>query len=258
VLPFALLAVPFAPLATAPPRSDPAGVYARIDKVVLLPDAQKPQRAEIHGAFAVATGRFGDHYCTPQWGRLLLALPAQKPEEVLAQWRELQELAGANQLVSFSSRREQQNVRVWRDGEPQPEAGTMAAGFGMQKLEGLDYGPVQQLRLLPRPLPLSLSAPPPNEDRTPTVEVEFAAQNCPHAQDGLVYVFEVEKRDGQCLASGPVAPGKDTTAWKTELALRSGEVLQWRVHVLHPRFAATPVATSRIVVAAAKAATRER
>src|SRR5438093_473652 len=58
--------------------SDRIGVYARVDKVVLEPDAQAPQRVQVWGVFAIADSRDPNAYRPPARGYLYYTLPPAK------------------------------------------------------------------------------------------------------------------------------------------------------------------------------------
>ena len=231
-----------------PPPSDPVGLYAIIDRVVLLPDAQAPIEAEIHGAFCIARGA-GDYYTAPARGYVLFRA-GSKPGEEVQQWRELQGLAGTRKVVGLSSRYEQGVLRVAQPGEARPQATTYPLGWGLQKIEGVDYGPVRELALLPKPLsPLDDSAPKVKaKEIRPARKITFTVENCSAAQNGLQYLFEVETASGDLLASPPVAPGDKTTSWTTTMALLAGDKITWRARVLGGGAERVPVARATFVV----------
>jgi len=75
-------------------------VYALIDKVVLEPNADKPQRIQIWGVFRLAGAD------APQRGYLYFALPpgtAGQNREAMAtkEWNDLKSAAGKRQVVAF-------------------------------------------------------------------------------------------------------------------------------------------------------------
>jgi hypothetical protein len=90
-------------LATAARASDPVGVYALIDKVVLEPKGEAAQRVKIWGAFCVATRR-GDEYTPPQRGYLYLAAPRGQEATCRTEWVDLKRVADTGQVVAFGSR----------------------------------------------------------------------------------------------------------------------------------------------------------
>lgn len=234
-------------LAAALPISDPVGVYGIVDAVDLLPNAAAPTSVRLHGAFALGVG-FGDFYTTPAHGDLLFAVD-DKPEECVKQWRELATLAGKHDILGFSSRHGQSGVRLLAPGE-QAEPAKYSTWMGLQRVEGVDYGPAAELRLLPKPLtPSAADAPKaaPSERRLAR-KVTFTAGNCLHAPAEARYVFGVETSAGERVASDPLEPGAATTSWTVPLALLPGDRVTWHVHVVAAGVTRAPIATSRFEV----------
>lgn len=248
----ALLAVP----ALAPaPASDPVGVYGLIDKVVLLPDEQKPTEAEIHGTFAVARG-YGEYSMAPAVGYLWFSA-GSKPEEAVRQWRELAKQVGTGMPIGFASRYGlvKSPVIVTPAGAQKPAAASAydtEFGLGLHRTEGADYGTLRELRLTPKP-------------RTPApggsvkvkagrhyfdTKLRFECDNCVAKQDGLTYVFEVEINGRDRFASPPIQPGDKVTAWDTRLALDVGDQVRWSVRVAGGNTDRVPVATAHFKVEA--------
>ncbi|HEV8292837.1 MAG TPA: hypothetical protein VGP94_12975, partial [Tepidisphaeraceae bacterium] len=86
--------------------SDPIGIYALIDRVVLEPSDSQPERIQIHGAFCFAMRQFGDDYSPPVRGYLYYQLPADKPDLAVAkaEWADMKKIAGTGQIIAFGSR----------------------------------------------------------------------------------------------------------------------------------------------------------
>ena len=84
--------------------SDWIGVYARIDKVVLEPNATAPERIQIWGAFALATKADRNNYDPAQRGYLYYSLKAGKEEQCLKEWADLKALAATSQIIGFGGR----------------------------------------------------------------------------------------------------------------------------------------------------------
>ncbi|MEZ5966877.1 MAG: hypothetical protein R3F56_23760 [Planctomycetota bacterium] len=229
------------------PPSDPVGVYGIVDAVELLPNPDAPTSVKLRGAFALGIG-MGDFYTTPAYGCLLF-VPDDKPEECIKQWRELATLAGKNEVIGFSSRHGQADVRLLA-AEESGDPGKYSTWMGLQRMQGIDYGPVAQLRLLPKPMtPLATDAPTaPDIKRRQARPLTFTAGNCLAAQADLRYVFGVETSAGERLASTPIEPGKTTTSWTVPLALLPGDRVTWRVHVVGAGAESAPVATAEFVV----------
>jgi hypothetical protein len=87
--------------------SDPIGIYALIDRVVLEPSDAQPQRIQIWGAFSVAMRQFGDQYSPPLRGYLYYELPPEKAQVAKAEWADMQKVAGTGQIIAFGSRYQQ-------------------------------------------------------------------------------------------------------------------------------------------------------
>src|SRR5258706_8456994 len=84
--------------------SDPIGIYALIDKVVMEPSDAQPHRVQIWGAFSVAMRQYGDQYTVPVRGYLYYELPAEKSAVAKAEWADMQKAAGTGQIIAFGSR----------------------------------------------------------------------------------------------------------------------------------------------------------
>src|SRR5829696_8827063 len=65
-LPAALLAAAILLTGTSVRASDPVGVFGMIDKVVLEPNENTPERIQVFGAFSVADPKNRDGYVSPQ------------------------------------------------------------------------------------------------------------------------------------------------------------------------------------------------
>jgi hypothetical protein len=218
----------------APLPSEPIGVFAILDKVVMKP-AEQPNEVELHGAFAVAEGSRGNYYRAPRRGVLRFSA-GKKPEEAVAQWRELAKHAGTGVCVALSSRWEQhvpQNpLRVAAAGEPTGPPVPYGPAMGVTVMQNVHYGAVRELELLPRCLETTLPAP--GRTEWPYQQVTFTCENCAAKDKNLNYVFEVETSDGERFASGLVPAGDGKTSWTTGLALQAGEKVTWSVRVVGP------------------------
>lgn len=83
--------------------SELVGIYAIVDKVILEPNPQSPDRIQIWGAFA--TNRSSTN---PKRGYLYFRLPAgfhaDVNETAKKEWADLQAVAGTGQPVAFGQR----------------------------------------------------------------------------------------------------------------------------------------------------------
>jgi hypothetical protein len=249
-----ILSVLLATLAApASPPSDPVACYATIDKVVLLPDAQNPTQVELHGAFALAEGVSGNFYRAPERGVLRCKLGTDV-DATRAMWRDLAKVAGTGEPIAFGSRYETLDPKSvpWRVVAPDAPVGELPAwsiGWGLGKNQGINYGPVQQLRLLPVCLPVDFGTDAGHKHR-PGRAVVFTATNVLADRSDLKYVFTCATSDGDRHASGLVAPGKGITTWTVPLALQVGEVVTWTVHVVGDGIESAPVAVGSATVPA--------
>ncbi len=129
--------------ATAATASDRTAVYARVDKVVLEPTAEAPQRVQVWGLFAMAKPNDANDYLAPARGYLYFSL-ATNPQAAQKEWADLQSVAGTNQIVGFGSRWDLK-ARV-RTGDEKPDkADPYALGIGVTKIRRTDYAPVRAL-----------------------------------------------------------------------------------------------------------------
>ena len=93
-----------AALAVPVPMSDPVGIYAVIDKVVLVPNATNPTAIQIWGTFAVSDQQPGDHYRPAVKGYLYYAIDASKERATRAEWADLSGMAGKKAVVGFAAK----------------------------------------------------------------------------------------------------------------------------------------------------------
>src|SRR3979490_178032 len=84
--------------------SDPTAVYARVDKVVLEPNADAPQAIQVWGVFAMAKPNDRNDYLPPARGYLYLTVTGANQAAARAEWADLNQGAGTGQIVSFGSR----------------------------------------------------------------------------------------------------------------------------------------------------------
>ena len=89
---------------TALRASDPMGVYAVVQKVVLEPSDSEPLRIQIWGAFAIADQKNGDDYGTPQTGYLYYSCPQGADRACRNEWADLKWVGGRGTGVGFGGR----------------------------------------------------------------------------------------------------------------------------------------------------------
>lgn len=127
--------------------SDPVGIYALVDRVVLEPNESNPQRIQVWGAFAIAEGS-GYSYKNAERGYLYYKLNPEKPDACHNEWSDLKTVAGTGQIVAFGSRYGGKGVLRKKDAKPEnPDVYPVAMGLTKVK-EEKDYEPLKQLAKL--------------------------------------------------------------------------------------------------------------
>lgn len=126
--------------------SDPAGIYAYVDKVVLEPSEGAAERIQVWGGFALAAGN-GYKYAPAQPGYMYFKLKPGKEEACRNEWNDLKSVAGTGQIVSFASRYADKGTVRSTDAKPEnPDA--YPTGWGMTKTKASDWAPVKDLLAL--------------------------------------------------------------------------------------------------------------
>lgn len=124
--------------------SDPIGVYGRVEKVVMEPTDQAPQRIQVWGVFSVAVPNNRDDYQAPGRGYLYFTLPSNR-QLALKEWADLKAVAGTDQIVAFGTRWEQR-TRLRKPDERPDAPDPYAMNFGVRKISGrTDYTPIRAL-----------------------------------------------------------------------------------------------------------------
>jgi hypothetical protein len=139
----ALLIAASATLAYA---SDPTAVFARVDKVVLEPNANSPETIQIWGVFSMADASHpGSAYLPVARGYLYFKL-ADNPVAARKEWADLKEVAGTDQIVAFGSRwGKKVQLRKKDDRPANPD--TYEVGTGVHKVGGnTDYQPIRAIK----------------------------------------------------------------------------------------------------------------
>ena len=125
--------------------SDSVAVYALVDKVALEPSADKPERIQISGVFAIAKPNDRNLYEAPQRGYLYFKTPTGKEDLARKEWTDLQGIAGTHKVVAFGSR-SVMKARVRRSGEKPEAADTYEVDTGVVRIRSdTDYGPIKSL-----------------------------------------------------------------------------------------------------------------
>src|SRR5438132_10597426 len=133
--------------ATRALASDPIGIYALVDKVVLEPNETNPERIQIRGAFAIAEG-YGYTYKNAERGYLYYKMNPDKPNACRNEWSDLKAVAGTGQIVAFGSRYAEKGTLRKKEAKPEnPDVYPVAMGLTKVK-EEKDYEPLTQLAKL--------------------------------------------------------------------------------------------------------------
>lgn len=82
--------------------SDPVGIYALIDSVVLEPKEGKPERIQVWGVFVLSTNR-GVQHSEPMRGYMYFTIVPGKEEVCRREWADLKRTAGSDAVVAFGS-----------------------------------------------------------------------------------------------------------------------------------------------------------
>jgi hypothetical protein len=123
--------------------SDPVGVYAYVNKVVLEPSEGKPERVQIWGGFALAEGR-GDTYAKAKAGYMYFTAKPGEEEICRKEWNDLKSMAGKDEYVAFGARYKPRGTVHSPDAKAD-KPDVYPTGFGLTKVKKHDYGPIKDL-----------------------------------------------------------------------------------------------------------------
>ena len=115
--------------------SDPIGVYAIVDKVVVEPSSGAPQRIQIWGAFALAQPENPDDYGAAQRGYLYFSCPPGQAEVCRSEWSDVQSVAGKSVGIGFGARR-LNNGRVRKADEKPASPDEYPIQMGVMRVTG--------------------------------------------------------------------------------------------------------------------------
>ena len=135
--------------------SDPIGVFALVDRVVLEPNESTPERIQVWGTFALADRKDDqrrDKYAAPEQGYLYFSLPAEKADVARKEWKDLQKAAGTHEVIGFGSRYESKPTVRKTEAKP-ADPDPYVLGWGMAKMSqrSKDYPPIKSLLALRKP-----------------------------------------------------------------------------------------------------------
>lgn len=113
--------------------SDPVGVYAVVERVVLEPSEKNPERIQIWGAFSLTDGRSGDGYLDPQRGYLYYSCPAGLQDQCRNEWNDIKSVAGTGDGIGFGGRR-RPTGRVRKADEKPAAPDAFPSGVGVFRM----------------------------------------------------------------------------------------------------------------------------
>ncbi len=131
--------------ASATRASDPTGIYAFVDRVVFEPSDAAPERIQVWGGFALAKTENRNDYHDAQRGYLYFKLRPGEEEICKKEWADLKAVAGTGQIVAFGSRPEIRGITLRKADAKAEKPDVYPKGWGMNKVERRDYGPLNQL-----------------------------------------------------------------------------------------------------------------
>lgn len=134
-------------LSASAQASDRVGVYALIDKVVLEPNAEAPERIQIWGVFSVAITNDLNYYHPAARGYMYFSAPQGKEEVSRKEWADLKKVAGSRQAVSFGSRWElKAGTRVRKPEEKPQSPDVYPVSSGLYRIRtDTEYAPIRAL-----------------------------------------------------------------------------------------------------------------
>ena len=216
--------------------SDPVGIYAVVERVVLEPDAEKPERIQIWGWFELAS-RDRRRYDAPKRGCLYYSLVDGKQDVCRAEWKDLEQSAGTGKCIAFGQRfTELGKVRKFGDKLDAPLLYPVASGlFGLR--DETDYEPVKALAEIP------LVVSPSDGCLTPQGAIELKIKNIRGGwHEQAKYRFEIAERGGETSEkSEPLVRGDGQTLWSPKLRLEAGKDYVWRVRAVDGDWKSTSV-----------------
>lgn len=138
--------------------SDPVGIYAFVDKVVLEPSDSSPERIQVWGGFALADG-YGYKYAPAQRGYMYFTVKPGEEEICKKEWNDLKSVAGTAQIVAFATRHKPKGTVRKPDAKAE-KPDVYPTGFGLTKMKERDYPPIKDLQELQKSKPAKTASPP--------------------------------------------------------------------------------------------------
>jgi hypothetical protein len=125
--------------------SDPIGIYALIDKVVMEPNDANPERIQVWGTFAIAQPNDSNYYQAPQRGYLYFRLPASATV-ARNEWNDLKSVAGTGKVVAFGTRWAATKPTMRKADQKPENPDAYEIGNGVVKVRSdTEYAPIKSL-----------------------------------------------------------------------------------------------------------------
>lgn len=126
--------------------SDRTAVYARVDKVVLEPNADSAEAIQVWGVFSLAKPDDRNDYLPAARGYLYFKLPGDGNNDVARkEWADLKSVAGTREIVAFGSRHELR-VRLRKGADRRESPDTYTVNYGVVRVRGnTDHAPIRAL-----------------------------------------------------------------------------------------------------------------
>ena len=214
--------------------SDPIGVYALIDRVVLEPDAGKPERVQVWGVFAFADPKSGPEKYTPaQRGYLYYSVNGANPRASLTEWADLNSIAGKGEVIGYGGRYEK-NGRLRKPSERASDPDPYPRSYnGIVRMPTFN-SPAISRELLHVPQPVT----PADGATVPAGAIRLTVRSLPDTE--AQYVFEITPAGGTAETSAPVAVGKTDLSWTPKLKVVSGKQYTWRAWAVNGSWQGQP------------------
>lgn len=240
LVPILFTAAVFAPCVGA---SDRSAVFAIVDKVVLEPNDENPERIQIWGTFALIDKEKGD-FGDPQSGYLYYQAKAGGEDASRREWLDLKRIAGTRQFVSFGRASKLKAVgSVRKSSEKVEKPADYPLNIGLFRIhEDADFPLAHNLRTFP-----AVKSPKENE-MLASPAVTLAVTHRADRKGELRYEFELDDGAGH-KELATVKPRDAETSWTPDMKLQPGGKYTWRVRAVREGWAG-PYLTCQFQLAA--------
>jgi hypothetical protein len=204
--------------------SDPVGIYGLVEKVVLEPNADKPERAQVWGVFRVAVKNAGDEYTPPAYGYFYYGLAPGKADDSRREWADMKKVAGTGDVIAFANRYgEKGTLHKAAEKPDKPEPHPIAGGLEKLRATG---GIAEGLRSIPLP------DEPADGGTVEGGKVTLRAHGIADKErKNVKYVFEMTSPTGAKETSDPVSAGEraNLASWSPKMEVKGRGEYTWRV-----------------------------